>query len=114
MVINLDEIRINVETAISVFLATQQPKVRDIMIKAIMTELKRNNITRLWLGNVKVYLTKDGLGWDTTNLSPDERCQCGESYRHCALLYVHHANTDDEEHIYGCKCGHIYKVYWGC
>lgn len=113
MLINLDEIRSNVETAMSVFLTSGNEKVRDIMRGTIQTELRRNKISKLRCSNFKVFLTKSGLGFDTTNISIDEECRCGKSYRDSKLLYVNHADRDNESHVYGCRCGYIYKIMFG-
>lgn len=114
MLNNLDEIRSNVETAIGIYLQSEQKQVRDIMLKAITMELKRHNITRLWCKGFKVYITKTGLGFDTTDLSLDTKCTlCGDSYKSAKTLYIYRADAEDEEHVYGCRCGHVYKINWG-
>jgi len=113
MVINMEEIRSTIETALSVFLTTQQANVRDLMIRTIRAEMKRNNVTRLWLDKTKVYLTKEGVGFDSTDISLDGSCKCGESRHDCKLLYTFHADTDNESHIFGCKNGHVFKIMWG-
>lgn len=112
-IVNLTDIRDTVESAISLFLSTEQPRVRDIMQRAIILELRRNKISRLWCSGFKVYLREGRLGFDTANISLDEKCpQCGTSYLDSKLLYLYHADTDQEEHIYGCKCGCVYKIMW--
>ncbi len=115
MVISLTDIRNNVESAVSVFLATQQERVRDIMRRTVMLELRRNKISRLWCKDFKVYLTKDGVGFDTMNLSLDGDCpKCGEGQDSTKLLTVYYPDTSREEHVRGCRCGCIYKILWGC
>jgi len=114
-IIRLDDIRSTVESAMSLFLATGQERVRDIMRRAIILELRRNKVSRLWTRNFKVYLVgENSIGFDTMNLRLDGNCQCGTGYKDCKLLYVYHADREQEEHVYGCKCGHVFKIYWGC
>ena len=114
MLISLTEIRNTIESAMSVYLSSEQPRVRDIMQKAILIELRRNHISRLWCENFKVYTKEDGLGFDTANVSVDSHCpSCGESYKEARLLYMYGADSDDESHVMGCKCGFVYKILWG-
>jgi hypothetical protein len=101
-----------IETAVSILLTTEQEAVRGIMRDAIRAELKHHDLTRLWCPKFKVYLTKDGIGFDTINVSRDTKCKCGVGYKDARLLYIYHADTEQESHIYGCRCGEIFKVMW--
>ncbi len=110
------DIERTIDTAVSVYLQTSNERVRDVMRNTVITELRRNNLTRLWLRsrNYKVYLKDDGLGFDTDNVCITDHCgDCGRSYLDAKLLYVYHADTVQEEHVYGCMCGSVYKILWG-
>jgi|GEM_PF-6112136 len=98
-----------IETAMAVFLQTGTPAVRDLMIRTIMTEMVRTGVSRVRCENFRVWARRGGLAFDTTNLSRDGWCKCGTYYSACTLLYAHQG-IDFDEHIYGCKCGYIFKV----
>jgi hypothetical protein len=109
------EDRAAIQTAVNVFLWTQRPQTRLLMLQAAREVLERYNISRLYVGDYTVALGRDGFVVITARkILPDDQRTCpgcgADIYRwpgDVRILSIQEGYTRDLV-TYGCRCGEVF------
>lgn len=101
-----------IKQMVSAYLSAKYPISRDSLLSSIRQAMKIYHLIWLDCDGFSVEMKKEGIKWHSSLISMDGCCpRCGT--REYQILYIYHADTDNEKHVCGCKQGHVFKVLCG-